>query len=501
MRSFKVKTQRRQRKTRGSAPSRFAYRTPESKNQQQIIHNILWANGAQAKLNIGQSSDKTEQEADQVADQIMAMSDTPVEQHASTESGDVKSSSDETYAIQDSGEVLPVSERAFFEPRFGRNFSQVRVHQTDNAATLARSLNARAFTLGRDIVFDQGEYSPDTATGRQLLAHELTHIVQQSPENHRKTSVQSTATPEIQSSASKGVVQRNGHGKIKPFKGAGWVNEENARIKKNQRKNFENYTKAGSPATRKRLRTKLSSWHLKFVKWCESSTGKDAKAFLQYLKNSKYPLSCWPNEKYPYEVTINGPGLKLVNSPWPWWPSKVEKVAIAKEPRITNPHMYAYHVSMDKIHNLQPEMKDLIDRYSGYTSSNVPVNDKRLLKKGMNFTKPSHVKWKSLSDEMRICWRAALSQGKTASGDKGISAFQNQANALHNDILAGIKYVYAKFGDVKTSHEFKKLVGRLKGMGSDTNAAMFSYRKDLEIGVLDKWRFKIKKRWNRNPLK
>ena len=77
------------------------------------------------------------------------------------------------------GESLSQSTRAFFEPRLGQDFSDVRVHSDAAAADSARSLNALAFTAGRDIVFGAGQYAPDSPDGRRLLAHELTHVVQQ----------------------------------------------------------------------------------------------------------------------------------------------------------------------------------------------------------------------------------------------------------------------------------------------------------------------------------
>ena len=77
------------------------------------------------------------------------------------------------------GRPLAAAERGFFESRFQRDFSSVRVHQGSRAAELAASINARAFTLGRDIVFGRGQYSPSTAAGRTLIAHELTHVLQQ----------------------------------------------------------------------------------------------------------------------------------------------------------------------------------------------------------------------------------------------------------------------------------------------------------------------------------
>jgi hypothetical protein len=78
------------------------------------------------------------------------------------------------------GGPLPATARAFFEPRFGHDFSGVRVHTDSRAAEAARSVRAKAFTVGRHTFFGEGQYSPETERGRTLLAHELTHVVQQS---------------------------------------------------------------------------------------------------------------------------------------------------------------------------------------------------------------------------------------------------------------------------------------------------------------------------------
>ncbi|HET7461250.1 MAG TPA: DUF4157 domain-containing protein [Longimicrobium sp.] len=78
------------------------------------------------------------------------------------------------------GRGLDPATRGFMEPRFGRDFGGVRLHTGPEAARSARGLDARAFTVGQDIYFGQGEYSPGTQGGRRLLAHELTHTVQQS---------------------------------------------------------------------------------------------------------------------------------------------------------------------------------------------------------------------------------------------------------------------------------------------------------------------------------
>jgi hypothetical protein len=74
---------------------------------------------------------------------------------------------------------LAATDRAYFEPRFGWNFADVRVHAGEPAAKVAREHDARALTVGRHVFFGAGEYAPDSAGGRELLAHELAHVVQQ----------------------------------------------------------------------------------------------------------------------------------------------------------------------------------------------------------------------------------------------------------------------------------------------------------------------------------
>lgn len=77
------------------------------------------------------------------------------------------------------GTPLAPAARAFLEPRMGHDFGAVRIHADRTAARLARSVGALAFTVGQDIYFDEGGYAPGTSAGRRLLAHELTHVVQQ----------------------------------------------------------------------------------------------------------------------------------------------------------------------------------------------------------------------------------------------------------------------------------------------------------------------------------
>ena len=152
----------------------------------------------QAKLKIGQSNDKYEQEAERIAEQVMRMPEPSAQrqqerEEKGKEDGEIlltkgvlgqasKIPSDLESRINStrgSGQPLPKSIRAFFEPRFSYDFSKVRIHAHDPAGEMASMLRARAFTFGRNIVFGVGQYSPDTMDGRQLIGHELAHVVQQ----------------------------------------------------------------------------------------------------------------------------------------------------------------------------------------------------------------------------------------------------------------------------------------------------------------------------------
>jgi hypothetical protein len=77
------------------------------------------------------------------------------------------------------GQALDMSTRGFFEGRFGHDFSRIRVHADTVAAKSARAVNATAYTVGNHIVFDGGTYNPSSQQGQELIAHELTHTLQQ----------------------------------------------------------------------------------------------------------------------------------------------------------------------------------------------------------------------------------------------------------------------------------------------------------------------------------
>lgn len=86
--------------------------------------------------------------------------------------------------LRSQGLPLDANTRAFFEPRFGNDFSQVRIHKDAEAIASAQQVHARAYTVGNEIVFGGGQYLPETAEGKKLLAHELTHVVQQATSAH-----------------------------------------------------------------------------------------------------------------------------------------------------------------------------------------------------------------------------------------------------------------------------------------------------------------------------
>jgi hypothetical protein len=184
----------------------------------------------QAKLTVGPANDRFEQEADAVAERVMRMDDThgaqgeraglqPVDgavqrlcrgceeelhsrpaERIETEEGQEElvrpqaegasraqsldlETAGSINAMRGRGRPLPPGERAFFEPRFGRDFSNVRIHADACAAQAARAIGARAFTIGSDVAFAAGQYGPGTPTGRHLLAHELAHVLQQGNES------------------------------------------------------------------------------------------------------------------------------------------------------------------------------------------------------------------------------------------------------------------------------------------------------------------------------
>ena len=205
-------------RSRTAVPSFF---TPAAQVQRAQVRQVLRTPQIQAKLTISQPDDKYEQEADRVADEVMRMPEPVVQRQSEDEERKqeeiiqrktladkitpliqrrIAATKEKKRQIQTksnrqpqqvtphfesglntlgTGQPLPKETRAFFEPRFGRDFSSVKVHTDSRADQLVRSINARAFTRGNDIVFGTGEYRPGSLEGKMLLGHELAHVVQQ----------------------------------------------------------------------------------------------------------------------------------------------------------------------------------------------------------------------------------------------------------------------------------------------------------------------------------
>jgi hypothetical protein len=96
--------------------------------------------------------------------------------------------------LRSPGQPLDAETRGFFEPRFGHDFSRVRVHTGTSAEQSTREVNAQAYTVGRSMVFDAGRFAPGTQEGRRLIAHELTHVLQQSGSDGIRSSRSSEAS-------------------------------------------------------------------------------------------------------------------------------------------------------------------------------------------------------------------------------------------------------------------------------------------------------------------
>jgi hypothetical protein len=154
----------------------------------------------QAKLTVNAPGDSYEQEAERKAEQVMRLPDAQLQRacacggscsgcQRSATKGAATLGADQAppvvhEALSRPGQSLDPSASQFMEARFGHDFSHVRVHTDNVAAEAARAVSARAFTVGRDIVFAADQYSPTTTEGRRLLAHELTHVAQQTAPAH-----------------------------------------------------------------------------------------------------------------------------------------------------------------------------------------------------------------------------------------------------------------------------------------------------------------------------
>lgn len=161
-------------------------------------HTGLVGGRLQRKLVVNEPGDAYEREADRVAEQVMGLPEPsrdgawkpagprPAVQRrlgGSVGSATMAAPSAVEDVLSAPGRPLDSATRVFFEDRFGYDFSRVRVHADGKAAGSAQMVDALAYTVGRNIVFGAGQYSPGTRDGRRLMAHELAHVVQQDPEN------------------------------------------------------------------------------------------------------------------------------------------------------------------------------------------------------------------------------------------------------------------------------------------------------------------------------
>jgi len=134
--------------------------------------------GLQPRLAVGTVDDPLEREADHVAQQTMRMPE-PAAASRYTSASSAAAPPIVREALSSPGQPLDAATRASFEPRLGHDLESVRIHADSRAAQAADAVQARAYTLGPDIVFGAGEYAPSTARGTRLLAHELAHVVHQ----------------------------------------------------------------------------------------------------------------------------------------------------------------------------------------------------------------------------------------------------------------------------------------------------------------------------------
>lgn len=160
----------------------------------------------QAKLKIGQPNDRYEQEADQFADQVMRMPEGQlsgacacgevcpncqanqfghgreqlyIKSLKPSDSRQIDAPAIVHKVLQSPGQSLDLTTRGFMESRFGHDFSRVQVHTDEKAAESAHSIGARAYTVGHHVIFAGRQYQPLSPAGKKLLAHELTHVLQQ----------------------------------------------------------------------------------------------------------------------------------------------------------------------------------------------------------------------------------------------------------------------------------------------------------------------------------
>jgi len=155
------------------------------------VQRLLSSGNVQAKLTVNPPDDKYEKEADRVAEVVVRVPDSQIERQPALEESMMKKAAgghipEVTEELEmgidgERGRGQPLSEqlRASLEPNLGCDLSEVRMHTDNEADRLSQQLGARAFTTGSDVFFREGAYQPESQSGRGLIAHEMTHVVQQ----------------------------------------------------------------------------------------------------------------------------------------------------------------------------------------------------------------------------------------------------------------------------------------------------------------------------------
>ena len=146
---------------------------PEEENEEELLQSKAFSNQIPPALQ-RQVEQEEEENEEAVQTKLLSSKTCP------TSSTDVQSGfAADITTLRSGGQKLPTTTHQFFGSRFGYNFSHVRVHHDENAARAAHTLKAQAFTMRNHVVFGRSQYSPTTTTGQKLLAHELTHVIQQ----------------------------------------------------------------------------------------------------------------------------------------------------------------------------------------------------------------------------------------------------------------------------------------------------------------------------------
>ena len=180
------------------------------------LNTILQKNSKsiiQPKLTINSPGDVHEQEADAMANKVLRM---PKVDNQSSTSQIMRKETDAHGGIQVSnsfannlnitkgmGTTLPAATKSTMETAFSTDFSNVKIHNDAKAKDMSQSINAKAFTHGNDIYFGAGQYAPNTPTGKSLLAHELTHTLQQTGNIQRAPMPDETKVADLESYSAK----------------------------------------------------------------------------------------------------------------------------------------------------------------------------------------------------------------------------------------------------------------------------------------------------------